>query len=193
MSTGKLIVLSAPSGTGKTSICKKLLENNSKWKFSISATTRELREDEKDGKDYIQMSNEKFDHCVKFGDFLEWEWVHGNKYGTPIGPLEDILDSSGVMILDIDVKGGLNIMNEFPDDNIGIFIEPPGDDLPEQLEVLEERLTDRGNEPAKLIKQRLKRFPIEIEYKKDFDYYFVNDDLNETVKEIEKVIKENIK
>ena len=193
MSTGKLIVLSAPSGTGKTSICKKLLENNSKWKFSISATTRELREDEKDGKDYIQMSNEKFDHCVKFGDFLEWEWVHGNKYGTPIGPLEDILDSGGAMILDIDVKGGLNVMNEFPDDTIGIFIEPPGDDLPEQLEVLEERLIERGNEPAKLIKQRLKRFPVEIEYKKDFDYYFVNDDLNETVKEIEKVIKENIK
>ena len=193
MSTGKLIVLSAPSGTGKTSICKKMLENNSKWKFSISATTRELREDEKDGKDYIQMSNEKFDHCVKFGDFLEWEWVHGNKYGTPIGPLEDILDSGGAMILDIDVKGGLNVMNEFPDDNIGIFIEPPGDDLPEQLEVLEERLIERGNEPAKLIKQRLKRFPVEIEYKKDFDYYFVNDDLNETVKEIEKVIKENIK
>ena len=193
MNKGKLIVLSAPSGTGKTSICKKLLENNSKWKFSISATTRELREDEKDGKDYIQMSNEKFDHCVKFGDFLEWEWVHGNKYGTPIGPLEDVLDSGGVMILDIDVKGGLNVMNEFPDDSIGIFIEPPGDDVPEQLEVLEESLIERGNEPAKLIKQRLKRFPVEIEYKKDFDYYFVNDDLNETVKEIEKDIKENIK
>ena len=84
-------------------------------------------------------------------------------------------------------------MSEFPDETIGIFIEPPGDDVPEQLEVLEERLTERGNEPPKLIKQRLKRFPIEIEYKKDFDYYFVNEDLNETVKEIEKVIKENIK
>ena len=193
MNTGKLIVLSAPSGTGKTSICKKLLENNSKWKFSISATTRELRENELEGKDYIQMSNEKFEHFVKFGDFLEWEWVHGNKYGTPIGPLEDVLDTGGTMLLDIDVKGGLTVMNEFPDETIGIFIEPPGDDLPEQLEILEERLIERGNEPAKLIKQRLKRFPVEIEYKKDFDYYFVNDDLNETVKEIEKVIKENIK
>ncbi len=193
MSTGKLIVLSAPSGTGKTSILKKLLEKNSQWKFSISATTRELREDELEGKDYIHMSNEKFEHFVKFGDFLEWEWVHGNKYGTPIDPLEDVLDSGGIMLLDIDVKGGLTVMNEFPDETIGIFIEPPGDDVPEQLEVLEERLTERGNEPAKLIKQRLKRFPIEIEYKNDFDYDFVNDDLNETVKEIEKVIKENIK
>ena len=193
MSTGKLVVLSAPSGTGKTSICKKLLGNNSKWIFSISATTRKLREDELEGKDYIHMSNEKFEHFVKFGDFLEWEWVHGNKYGTPIGPLEDVLDTGGIMLLDIDVKGGMTVMNEFPDETIGIFIEPPGDSVPEQLEVLEERLIERGNEPAKLIKQRLKRFPIEIEYKKDFDYYFVNEDLNETVEEIEKVIKENIK
>ena len=84
-------------------------------------------------------------------------------------------------------------MNEFPDETIGIFIEPPGDDVPEQLEILEERLNKRGNEPAKLIKQRLKRFPVEIEYKQDFNYYFVNEILNDTVEEIEKVIKENIK
>jgi len=193
MSTGKLIVLSAPSGTGKTSVCRKLLKRNPKWKFSVSATTRPLRNGEVEGKDYIQMSNEKFEHFVKFGDFLEWEWVHGNKYGTPIGPLEDVLDSGGIMLLDIDVKGGLTVMNEFPDETIGIFIEPPGDDVPEQLEVLEERLTKRGNEPAKLIKQRLKRFPVEIEYKEDFDYYFINEDLDETVIEVEKIIKENIK
>ena len=193
MSTGKLIVLSAPSGTGKTSVCKHLLKRNPKWKFSVSATTRPLRDGEVEGKDYIQMSNEKFEHFVKFGDFLEWEWVHGNKYGTPIGPLEDVLDSGDIMLLDIDVKGGLNVMNEFPDESIGIFIEPPGDNVPEQLEILEERLIKRGNEPAKLIKQRLKRFPIEIEYKKDFDYYFINEDLNETVANIEKIIKENIK
>ena len=193
MSPGKLVVLSAPSGTGKTSICKKLLEKNSKWKFSISATTRELRADELEGKDYIHMSNEKFEHFINFGDFLEWEWVHGNKYGTLIDPLEDVLDSGGIMLLDIDVKGGLTVMNEFPDETIGIFIEPPGDDVPEQLEILEERLIERGNEPAKLIKQRLKRFPVEIEYKEDFEYDFINEDLNETVTKIEKIIKENIK
>ena len=145
MSRGKLVVLSAPSGTGKTSICKKLLAKNSKWEFSISATTRKLREDELDGKDYIQMSNEKFDHFVKFGDFLEWEWVHGNKYGTLIGPLEDVLDSGGIMLLDIDVKGGLTVMNEFPDETIGIFIEPPGDDVPEKLEIFVSQLTERSS------------------------------------------------
>ena len=193
MSQGKLIVLSAPSGTGKTSVCKELLKRNKNWKFSISATTRALREGEKDGIDYIQMSNEKFEHCVRFGDFMEWEWVHGNKYGTPIGPLEDALDDGNIMILDIDVKGGITIMNEFPDETIGIFIEPPGDDLAEQLEKLEERLSHRGNEPSKLIKQRLKRFPLEIEFKEDFQFQFINDDLKDTVNEIENVIKENIK
>jgi len=193
MSTGKLIVLSAPSGTGKTSVCKDLLKRNPKWKFSVSATTRPLRNGEVDGKDYIQMSNEKFEHFVKFGDFLEWEWVHGNKYGTPIGPLEDVLDNGDIMLLDIDVKGGLNVMDEYPDESIGIFIEPPGDDLAEQLEILEERLNKRGNEPSKLIKQRLKRFSIEIEYKMDFKYQFINENLDETVKVIEQIIMEDTK
>ena len=193
MSTGKLIVLSAPSGTGKTSVCKDLLKRNPKWKFSVSATTRPLRDGEVDGKDYIQMSNEKFEHFVKFGDFLEWEWVHGNKYGTPIGPLEDVLDDGDIMLLDIDFKGGLNVMDEYPDESIGIFIEPPGDDLEEQLEILEERLNKRGNEPSKLIKQRLKRFSIEIEYKMDFKYQFINENLDETVKVIEQIIMEDTK
>ena len=193
MSKGKLVVLSAPSGTGKTSVCKQLLERNSKWVFSISATTRDLREGEVDGKDYIQMSNDKFEHCVKFGDFLEWEWVHGNKYGTLIGPLEDSLDNDELMLLDIDVKGGMNVMDEFPDETISIFLEPPGDDIPEQLEVLEERLSMRGNEAAKLIKNRLKRFAIEIEFKEKFKYNLVNEDILETVKEVEKIIKENTK
>ena len=193
MNTGKLIVISAPSGTGKTTICKELLKKNPKWKFSISATTRDLREEELEGRDYIYMPNEKFEHAVKFGDFFEWEWVHGNKYGTLMAPLENVLDEGGLMLLDIDVKGGLSLMDEFPDDTIGIFIEPPGDDIPEQLEVLEERLSQRGDESPKLIKNRLKRFAIEIEFKDNFKYQFINEDLDETVEEIEKIIQENIK
>ena len=192
MSQGKLIVISAPSGTGKTTICNNLLKNNPLWKFSVSATTRNLREWEVEGKDYISMSNEKFDHAIQFGDFLEWQWVHGNKYGTPIGPLEDALDDSHTMLLDIDVKGGISVMEEFPNETIGIFIEPPGDDLPEQLEILEERLNQRGNEPPQLIVKRLKRFPLEIEYKEKFKFHFVNEDLEKTIKDIEKVIKEEL-
>ena len=193
MSKGKLIVISAPSGTGKTTICKRLLKNNPNWKFSISATTRELRQEEVDGRDYIYMSNEKFEHAVMFGDFLEWEWVHGNKYGTPIGPIEDALDAGYTMLLDVDVKGGMSVMEEFLDETIGIFIEPPGDDLPEQLEILEERLNQRGNEPPQLIIKRLKRFPLEIEYKDKFMFHFVNEELDETINDVEKVIKENVK
>ena len=193
MSRGKLIVISAPSGTGKTTICNRLIRNNPEWKFSVSATTRELREGEVDGRDYIYMSNEKFEHAVMFGDFLEWEWVHGNKYGTPIGPIEDALGTGHTMLLDIDVKGGVSVLEEFSDETIGIFIEPPGDDLPEQLEILEERLNQRGNEPPQLIVKRLKRFPLEIEYKDKFMFHFVNEELDDTIKDIEKVIKENIK
>ena len=85
------------------------------------------------------------------------------------------------------------MMEEFSDETIGIFIEPPGDDLPEQLEILEERLNQRGNEPPQLIVKRLKRFPLEIEYKDKFMFHFVNEELDETIKDIEKVIKENIK
>ena len=97
------------------------------------------------------------------------------------------------MLLDIDVKGSMSVMDEFPDETIGIFIEPPGDDIPEQLEILEDRLGQRGNEPPQLIAKRLKRFSLEIEYKDKFKYHFINEELDETIKEIEIVIKENIK
>ena len=191
MNTGKLYVLSAPSGTGKTTILNILLKNNPNWKFSVSATNRAPREGEVEGKDYIYMTNEKFDHAVKFGDFLEWEWVHGNKYGTPIGPLEDALDSGSKMLLDIDVKGGISIMEEFPDETVGIFIEPPGDEISEKLEILENRLKQRGNEPPQLIVKRLKRFALEMEYKEKFKFHFINEKLNQTIKDIEKIILEN--
>lgn len=187
-----LIVLSAPSGTGKTTICKELLKRNKNWKFSISATTRPPREGEVDGKDYIFMSNQKFDHYAKFGDFLEWEWVHGNKYGTLADQLEDIVNDNEVMLLDIDVKGGCSIMEEYPDNTFSIFIEPPGFDIPEKKLVLEERLLKRGNEQTTQIKNRLKRFEKEMEFIDRFNASFVNDDLKEAIVTVENAIKENI-
>jgi len=187
-----LIVLSAPSGTGKTTICKELLKRNKNWKFSVSATTRPPRENEIDGKDYIFMSNQKFDHMAKFGDFLEWEWVHGNKYGTLASQLEDVIDDNEVMLLDIDVKGGFSIMEEYPDNTFSIFIEPPGFDIPEKKLILEERLLKRGNEQTTQIKNRLKRFEKEMEFIDRFDNSFVNDDLKEAIIAVENAIKENI-
>jgi len=187
-----LIVLSAPSGTGKTTICKELLKRNKNWKFSVSATTRPPRKGEVNGKDYIFMTNQKFDHYAKFGDFLEWEWVHGNKYGTLVEELENVIDEGGVMLLDIDVKGGCSIMEEYPDNTFSIFIEPPGFDIPEKKLVLEERLLKRGNEQTTQIKNRLKRFEKEMEYINRFNCTFVNDNLEEAINEVDKVIKENI-
>ena len=193
MKQGYLIVLSAPSGTGKTTICKELLNRNKKWKFSISATTRDKRKDEKDGVDYIFMSKDKFNSDLKFGEFLETEWVHGYQYGTLINPLEEALDNNEVVLLDVDVKGGYNIKDEYQDQVISIFIEPPGENPGEQLLVLEERLTKRGNENSTLIKQRLRRFDNEISYNKKFDHHFINDDLDAVILNIEKTIKENLK
>ena len=193
MKQGYLIVLSAPSGTGKTTICKELLNRNKTWKFSVSATTREKRSDEKEGVDYVFMSKEKFNSDLKFGYFLETEWVHGYQYGTLIEPLENRLDNKEIIILDVDVKGGYNIKDEYQDQVISIFIEPPGENPSDQLLVLEERLTKRGNENSTLIKQRLRRFDNEMNYKKKFDHHFINDDLDEVILEIEKKIKEEMK
>ena len=192
MKKGKLIVLSAPSGTGKTTIMKELLKRNPKWKFSVSATTRPPREGEVDGKDYMFMSKEKFEHYVKFGDFLEWEFVHGNRYGTLTDPLYESLDEGKIMLLDIDVVGGQSVMEEFPDDTLAIFIEPPGLNIAEQKIVLEERLRNRGNDQSTQIKNRLKRFETEMEFKENFNLHYINEDLEETINLINKDIKERV-
>ncbi len=192
MKKGKLVVLSAPSGTGKTTITKELLKKNPKWKFSVSATTRPPRDGEVDGKDYIFMSKEKFEHYVKFGDFLEWEFVHGNRYGTLTDPLYDVLDNGDVMLLDIDVIGGRNVMEEFPEDTLSIFIEPPGLNIAEQKITLEDRLRDRGDDQTKQIKNRLNRFEKEMESKEYFELHYINENLKETVSLIEKDIKKRV-
>ena len=193
MKKGKLVILSAPSGAGKTTICKNLLEINEKWLYSISATTRPMRENETNGKDYLFMTKEKFEHKEKFGEFIECEWVHGNRYGTPVDPLESAIAKGRIFLLDIDVKGAMNLIEEFEDDVISVFIEPPGMTIPDQVENLNERLTNRGDYNETLIKQRLKRFELELSYKEKFSFSFINEDLEETTNDIDKIIKENVK
>ena len=193
MKKGLLVILAAPSGTGKSTICRKLIKNNKGWNFSISATTRIRRDEEIDGEDYTFISNTEFEHCLKFGDFLEWEWVHGNKYGTLWSSVEEGLDNKKVMIFDIDVKGAMAIKEEYPDNTLLLFIEPPGDNINEQKEALNERLVNRGNEQELAIKHRLKRFETEMEFKEKFDYVFVNENLDKTIQKVEKLIKRKIK
>ena len=192
MKSGLLVILAAPSGTGKSTICKRLIKNNKNWNFSISATTRKQREGEIDDKDYKFISNTEFEHFVRFGDFLEWEIVHGNKYGTLWESVEEALDNNKVMIFDIDVKGAMAIKEEYPDQSILLFIEPPGDNIVEQKEILNERLINRGNEQELAIKHRLKRFETEMDYKEKFDYSFVNENLDKTIEKVEKLIKRKI-
>jgi len=193
MKQGKLIILTAPSGTGKTSICKQLLKNNKEWDFSVSVTTRPKRSGEVEGKDYIYMNSDKFEHHVKFGEFIEWEWVHGYKYGTLFSTIDEAMDANKILILDIDVKGGISIMEEYEEDCITFFVEPPGDNLAEQLEVLEERLNIRGNENSTLVNRRLQRVSKELEFKEKFQHHIVNENLKEATNEIESIIKEKIK
>jgi len=193
MKKGKLIILSASSGAGKSTICKDLLKKNEDWKFSISATTRPIRDNEVDGKDYYFFNKEKFEHKEKFGEFIECEWVHGNRYGTPIEPIENALNDGEILLLDVDVKGAMNLIEEFEEDVISIFIEPPGINVQDKLESLNDRLVTRGGYSETLIKQRLKRFELELSYKEKFNFSFINEDLNETTKEIDEIIKENIK
>ena len=193
MKQGLLIVLAAPSGTGKSTICRELIKKNKNWNFSVSVTTRNPRDGEVDEKDYKFISNSEFEHFVKFGDFIEWEIVHGNKYGTLWSTIEDALDTKKVMILDIDVKGAMSIYEEYPDETILIFIEPPGLNIVEQKEALNERLVKRGNEQELAIKHRLKRFVSEMEFKEKFNYHFVNENLTKTIDKVEKLIKGKMK
>ena len=192
MKNGKLIIISAPSGAGKTTICRRLLKDNPKWIFSISATTRNKRDNEVDGKDYVFMKKESFEHAEKFGEFIEAEGVHGNRYGTLYKPIEDALDNGDIMLIDVDVKGAMNLIEEFPDDSLSIFIEPPGINDSDKKENLLERMISRGNENETLYKQRLRRFDFEIGYMTKFDHSFINDNLDKTADKIEKLIKEKI-
>ena len=193
MKQGLLVILAAPSGTGKSTICRELIKNNKNWNFSVSVTTRNPRDGEIDGKDYKFISNSEFEHFVKFGDFIEWEIVHGNKYGTLWSTIDDALDSKKVLILDIDVKGAMSIKEEYEDQTVLIFIEPPGLNINEQKETLNERLVKRGNEQELAIKHRLKRFETEMEFKEKFDYHFINENLNKTIDKVEKLIKRKLK
>ena len=193
MKNGKLVILSASSGAGKSTICKDLLKKNKDWKFSISATTRPMRENEVDGKDYYFFTKEKFEHKEKFGEFIECEWVHGNRYGTLIDPIENAIEKGDVLLLDVDVKGAMNLIEEFDEDVISIFIEPPGINVQDKLESLNERLVTRGGYSETLIKQRLKRFELELSFKEKFNFSFINEDLKDTTNQIDKTIKENLK
>ncbi len=173
----KIIVLTAPSAAGKTTIARRLMETVPGLRFSVSATTRAPREGERDGIDYFFLSDEDFRARIRRGAFVEYEEVYsGTLYGTLRDELER-LASDGAALLDIDVKGALNVRRLYGDRALTVFIEPPS------LAVLAERLQNRATEDDTEIAARLERAKLEIGYADAFDAVVVNDDLDTAVAE----------
>lgn len=181
---GKLIVISAPSGSGKTTIAKAIMQKYPSIVFSISATTRPLRKGEADGKDYFFLTREDFQARVQKGELVEWEEIYGDYYGTLKSEVDRALSRGAVMLFDVDVKGGLSIKKHYPDALL-IFIKPP------DVNTLKDRLANRKTEDDGALKRRMDRVPMELELGEQFDYRVVNDDLAKAIKEVESIIKEH--
>ena len=184
---GKLIVISAPSGAGKTSIVHHLLDNMTKLSFSVSACSRDKRENETDGKDYYFLGVDGFKNKIKEDAFLEWEEVYKNQYyGTLKSEIERIWEEGKSVIFDVDVVGGLNIKKQCPKDCLSVFIMPPS------IDVLRERLSGRGSESDKALEIRLSKAEEETSKNSEFDTVILNDDFDiaceETIKVITKFI-----
>jgi guanylate kinase len=183
--TGKIIVITAPSGSGKTSITRYLLNKYPKLAFSISAATREARGKEKNGVDYYFMSLEEFQDKIKNNEFVEWEMVYeGKYYGTLRQELERIWTDGKIPILDIDVKGAIHVQRQFPNDCLSIFVQPPS------VEELKKRLVGRGTETPENIATRLNKATYELSFNHSFDKVVINDNLHHACNETEKAIRE---
>jgi guanylate kinase len=177
---GKLVIISGPSGSGKTSICK-ILGKNPKIKQSVSYTTRKPRGDERDGIEYCFIEKNEFEKLIDENKFIEYAEYCGYLYGTPVALIKEAIDSEEILILAIDVKGALQIMEGMPE-AISIFIMAPDD------ETLKLRLKNRLTDDGSVIDKRFIVAKEEIEYSKYYDYCVINDRLDDAVKEIEGIL-----
>jgi len=185
MAANKLIIITAPSGAGKTSITHYLLNKYPLLSFSISAATREPREYEKNGVDYYFMSVDEFNHKISENAFIEWEMVYDNKYyGTLRSELDRIWAEGKTPILDIDVKGAIHVQQQFLGNCLSIFIEPPS------IDELKKRLSSRGTETAESLATRVSKASYEISFNHHFSKTIVNDDLQKACAETEQVISD---
>lgn len=181
---GKLIIFSAPSGAGKTTIVKHLLDKHGdKIEFSISASTRAPRGEEVDGKDYYFISKEEFLHRIAKQEFIEFEEVYsGTFYGTLKSEIERIWAKGKSVVFDIDVVGGLRLKSKFSDQALAIFVQPPS------ITVLKERLTGRGTDSEEKLKERFEKAKEELAYADKFDVILQNDDLESACTEAERLL-----
>lgn len=184
-SGNKIIIIAAPSGAGKTSIVKRLLDHMpDQLAFSVSCTTRSPRPGETNGVEYYFTTAEDFEKKIANGELAEWEMVYfGKYYGTPVSELERIWKLGKTPLLDIDVKGGLKVRNRFPDSSLALFIEPPS------LEELSRRLHARGTETPESLDARLNKASYEMSFKTEFDRIVLNTDLDQACAETEQLIR----
>jgi guanylate kinase len=179
-------VVTAPSGSGKTTIYREVLAKNRDLVFSVSYTTRKKRPTEVHGRDYYFIEKEQFERMIEHGEFIEWAVVHGELKGTERAQVDRCLEEKRVCILDVDVQGALNIMKEY-NDAVTIFIEPPS------IEELERRLRNRKTESEKQILVRLRDAENELAYRNRFKYIVANDIVQKAIKQVEQIITQEKK
>jgi guanylate kinase len=185
MTPGKLIVLSAPSGAGKTTIAHEIMRLNPSLRFSVSATTRPRRENERDGADYYFLTKEEFRRRVEAGDFVEWEEVYGDLYGSLRSEIDGALARGDSVLFDVDVKGGLSIRRCYPEALL-VFIRPPN------VDILLERLRKRRTENEPTITRRMQRVAMEMELGRQFGHQVVNDTLADAVQQVDRLVKRHL-
>lgn len=187
MKQGKIIIFSAPSGSGKSTIISRLMADPAlRLSFSVSATSRAPREGEVNGKNYYFITPEEFRRHVEAGDFIEWEEVYkGTCYGTLSSEVERVLAEGRNLVLDIDVKGGINVKKMFPQ-ALSIFIEPPS------VEALEARLRARATDSDEVIRRRLEKADYELSFAPQYDRKVVNDNLDEAVESVRTLVADFI-
>ncbi|MBP9098579.1 MAG: guanylate kinase [Ferruginibacter sp.] len=184
----KILIITAPSGAGKTSITKHLMKVFPVLEFSISAATRKARGNEKDGIDYYFMGLEEFNHKIQQKEFAEWEMVYEGKfYGTLKSELRRIWNLGKVPVLDIDVKGALHIQRQYPENTLSIFVQPPS------VEVLKDRLLGRGTETEESLAARVNKAAYELSFKEHFDKTIVNNNLDIACADAEKLVSDFLK
>ena len=185
---GKLVIFSAPSGSGKTTIVRELLKRYDCFEFSISATSRQPRGQEQNGVDYYFMSNDEFKVRVARDEFVEWEEVYaGTCYGTLKSEMERIWAKGNTIFFDVDVMGGINLKRLFGEDACSVFIMPPS------VEELERRLRGRGTDAEEVIQKRIAKAEFELSKAPEFDHVVINDVLEDAVNEVSAIISQFLK
>jgi len=180
----RLIVISAPSGAGKTTLCERLMaEFGDKIVLSISTTTRSIRHYEREGVHYFFVTPEEFRAKIQRGEFAEWAEVHKNLYGTARKTIENCLAGGKHVLFDIDVQGAMSLRGQYGDRVLLIFIHPPS------LEVLQERLTKRKGDSSTSIETRLRNAYNELEWSRKFDHQITNDDLERAYRELREIVR----